>query len=120
MTASPQTELSLRSATFKLPLTNRGGALGLLAVPDWQLESLIDAGAIRGVLNIASTASVRAELRFLVVAVEEFKRELRIERTNAELAEIIFGRPQPLVRAHWIRTRLLCHETHFTIWRRSG
>lgn len=112
MPAALQTELSLSAARLKRPMVDRAGARVMLDTEDWQLDRLLDAGKIRGVLDIASRGAERQELRLLVVAIEEHKRGLVIERTDAELAAMIFGLPRPLVRVQWIYARLNCHPTH--------
>ena len=108
---SAQTELPLSAARIKRPLVDRSGARAILDTEDWQLDRLLDAGRIRGVLDIASPGA-KQELRLLAVALEEHKRELVIERTDDELLRLIFGQPQPLVRVQRIYARLNCHPTH--------
>lgn len=119
MLATSQTELPLSAARLKRPLADRAGARAMLDVEDWQLDRLLDGGKIRGVLNIASPKA-RQDIRLLVVALEEFKRELVVERSNDELAKLIFGQPQPLIRAQRIYSRLNCHATHFYDLAREG
>lgn len=113
MPATLQAELPLSAVRVRRPLTDRAGARERLDVDDWQLDRWLDAGKIRGVLDIASRGAEKQELRFLSVAIEEFKRELVMERTNEEFARAIFGLPQPLLRAQRIYSRLNCHPTHF-------
>jgi len=109
--STSQPELQLSAARIKRPMVDRAGARAILDVEDWQLETATD--RIDGVLNIASVKCERRELRYAVVCLEEYRRELIVPRTDAELAELIFGKMQPLIRAQRIYNRLNCHATHF-------
>lgn len=118
MPATLQPELALSAARIKRPTVKNDGARAVLDVEDWQLVTLVDQGLIRGVLDVASRDAERRELRFAVVALEEYKRaqlaEAQLpERTDEQLAELVFGKPQPLVRARWIYRALNCKPSHF-------
>jgi hypothetical protein len=89
------------------------GARAMLDAEDWQLAALVDQGLVRGVLDIRSATATRRELRFSVVAIEEYKRGLVTERTGADLAEILFGRPGSMVKARWVYRALNCKPCHF-------
>jgi hypothetical protein len=111
-----QPELSLPAARLRKPVVKRDGALNVLELEDWQLEAVID--RMDGVLNVASPRTTRRELRFVVVCLEECKRSLRTAytppaRTDEQLTVMIFGQPQPLIRAQRIKSRLMIHATHF-------
>lgn len=112
MSTSLQTELPLSAARLRRPLVDAAGARTLLDVENWQLERLLDAGKIRGVWDIASPKAERQELRLLAVACMEHLKELTVEREDAELARLIFGLPEPLVRVQRIYARFNCHPTH--------
>lgn len=116
MSANQQLELTLAAARHRKPMVKRDGAKNVLDVEDWQLEAAID--QLDGVLNVASKTATRRDLRFAVICLEEFKRAgatnaVRKDRTDEELTELIFGKRQPLIRAQWVKSRLMVHATHF-------
>jgi hypothetical protein len=111
MATTIQPELSLHAARLRKPVVKRDGALNVLELEDWQLEAVID--RLDGVVNVASPRASRRELRFVVVCLEECKRGLVVPRTDEQLVELIFGKPQPLIRAQRIKSRLMIHATHF-------
>ena len=122
MSATLQPELSLGAARIKRPTVKNDGARAILDVEDWQLATIVDAGRVRGVVDVRSRSAERRDLRFSVVALEEFKRAVPAAgsgavaspaRTDEQLAELIFGKPQPLIRARWIYRALNCKPSHF-------
>lgn len=105
--------LPLARGSVRRPMVDRAGARAVLDVEDWQLDGALDTGLIVGVLNIASARAMTRELRFTVSKLEEYQQKNVTTPDHAELAALIFGREQPLVRARWVYSRLNCHATHF-------
>ena len=109
--------LQLRDARIQRPTVDRNGARAILDLEDWQLDALVDTGALRGVLNIASRHTERRQLRFLVVCLEEYRQAARAgarapQHSNDSIAQLLFGAPQPQVRAQRIYRALNCKHTH--------
>lgn len=106
-----QTELPMR-VTLKRPVLDRSGARAILDCEDWQLDRDVDEGRVVGILDIACPNASRRELRFPTVALAEAREGKRVERTHEELARLIFGLANPLVRARWVYRSLNCKHTH--------
>lgn len=113
MALTKQTELKLRDVRRNLPTTDLRGARDVLKLDDYRIHQLLDEGAIKGVLNIASPSAAKKELRFLFICLEEYAREIEVERSDELIAGMVWGLKRPLVKAHWVYTRLNCHATHF-------
>ena len=92
---------------------DRAFARAVLDVEDWQLETLLDAGKLGWVVDIASRGAERRELRFVTACLEEFKAGAVVERTTSEIVQLIFGRGQRFVRARWVYRCLNCKHGHF-------
>jgi hypothetical protein len=117
MTTAPAPQLQLRDARIQRPTVDRNGARAILDLEDWQLDALVDTGAIRGVLNIASRDTERRQLRFVVVCLEEYRQAARAgtrapQHTNDSIAQLLFGAPQHEVRAQRVYRALNCKSTH--------
>lgn len=95
------------------PTVDNAGARALLDCEDWQLTRIVDEGLIRGVVNIAAASTERRQLRYAVVAIEEYRRGQLPERTDVALTEIIFGKPQTEVAARWVYRALNFTPAHF-------
>jgi hypothetical protein len=118
MSTALQPELPLHAARLKRPCVDSNGARAILDKEDWQMEAILDLGAVRGVVNIARKDSARKELRFVVVCLEEYKAAQRtgakpLERTPAELTELIFGKPRPYVRVQAVYRAFNSSHYHF-------
>src|SRR6476620_8954072 len=94
--------ISTGAVQMRRPTVDNAGARALLDCEDWQLTRMVDEGLIRGVVNVSSAKTERRQLRYAVAALEEYRRGQLLERTDAALAEMIFGKPQAEVAARWI------------------
>jgi hypothetical protein len=117
MTTPLTPPLQLRDARIQRPTVDRNGARAILDLEDWQLDALVDTGAVRGVLNIASRDTERRQLRFVVVCLEEYRQatlaHTRVpQHSDDSIAQLLFGAPQPQIRSQRIYRALNCKHTH--------
>lgn len=98
--------------------TDRKGARLELGCGFAELEAILDRPLnhklrLTGVLDIGSKGSKHQELCFVRECLREFDAGKMVRRSDEELAELIFGKKQPLVFAICCYRALNCKHDHF-------
>ena len=117
-TLPKQTDMAFRHVTKKVRCVDRKGARMELGVGFAELDAILNRPLnhklrLTGVLDIGSKGSSHEELCFVVECLREFDAEKMTRRSDAQLALLIFGEAQPLVKAKRVYEALNCKHDHF-------
>lgn len=113
-----QTEMEFRRLGRLEKCTDRKGARLELGVGFAELEAILDRPLnhklrLTGILDIGSKGSKHTELCFVRECLREFDRGQMVQRSDEDLAELIFGVKQALVFANRVYRALNCKHDHF-------